>query len=130
MILALKTASATTTISLFDAAGRELARKDWESGRSLAEGLLTEILNLLQTQQAKLTDLSGLIVFRGPGSFTSLRIGITTINTLAYALAIPNAGAEGEAWAEEGIKLLSSQQKPQIVTPFYDREPNITQPKH
>jgi tRNA threonylcarbamoyladenosine biosynthesis protein TsaB len=126
MILALKTASATTTIGLLDMTGQELVSKDWESGRNLAEGLLAQVFDLLRSRQADLSDLSGLIVFRGPGSFTSLRIGITTINALAYALVIPNVGVEGENWLEQGVKLLKSQNNPQIVTPFYDRGPNIT----
>jgi tRNA A37 threonylcarbamoyladenosine modification protein TsaB len=40
----------------------------------------------------KYEDLTNLACTVGPGGFTSLRIGITAVNTLAYALGIPSAG--------------------------------------
>lgn len=129
MILALKTADNMTHLTVMDPQGKILAEKNWESGRQLAEELLGRIITLLVSQSAGLADLTGLIVFQGPGSFTSLRIGIASVNALAYALAIPNVGAKGENWADEGAKLLSSKTRPQIVTPIYDRGPNVTSPR-
>lgn len=129
MILGLKTAGDETIIVLLQAAGTEAARQHWQSGRQLAEGLLDQILQLLEVNGRQLADLTGLVVFRGPGSFTSLRIGIATVNALAYALAVANAGAEGEDWLQGGLARLAQQTGPQIITPLYDRGPNTTQPK-
>jgi tRNA threonylcarbamoyladenosine biosynthesis protein TsaB len=34
-------------------------------------------------------DIEGVVCFKGPGSFTGLRIGLTVGNALAYAQNIP-----------------------------------------
>ena len=128
MILALKSAGESTEIILADTDGTELSRSSWQSGRSLGEELLSKLQEELARAGGDLYSLTGLIVFRGPGSFTSLRIAITTVNTLAYALGISNAGAEGDDWVISGLNQLKSQTKPQIITPLYDRGPNITKP--
>jgi tRNA threonylcarbamoyl adenosine modification protein YeaZ len=39
------------------------------------------------------TDLTGVIVGTGPGSFTGLRIGLATAKTIAYTLDVPIVGA-------------------------------------
>lgn len=129
MILALKTAGAETQIVLFQTDGTETARLNWQSGRQLAEGLLVQISQVLEANGQQLADLSGLVVFRGPGSFTSLRIGIATVNALAYALAIPNVGTKEQDWLRDGLSRLAEQSCPQIITPLYDRGPHTTQPK-
>ena len=41
--------------------------------------------DLLADQGWKARDLTGVIVSRGPGSYTGLRVGIMTAKTLAYA---------------------------------------------
>lgn len=49
----------------------------------------------------RLKDLDGFIVSRGPGSFTGLRIGISTVKGLAMAAGRPVAGIstlDGVAW--------------------------------
>lgn len=43
---------------------------------------------LLQQAQLKPKDLDEIIVTEGPGSYTGLRIGVTTAKTLAYTLNI------------------------------------------
>jgi hypothetical protein len=74
-------------------------------------------------------ELSGLIVFTGPGSFTGLRIGVTTLNAIAYAEDISVVGVGGENWLEKGVKRLQNGENDKIVTPNYGAEPNISKPK-
>lgn len=50
---------------------------------------IDEIMNEAQTGACGLT---GIAVGRGPGSYTGVRIGVTTAKTMAWALGIPVAG--------------------------------------
>ena len=125
MILAIKTADMTATLILLDDDGNEVGRSEWESGRQLSNDLLQKIEDLV----GEWSKLTGIIVFKGPGSFTSLRIGITVANTLSDSLGIPIAGADGEDWADDGLGLLQNGENDQIVLPEYGGEANITKPK-
>jgi tRNA threonylcarbamoyladenosine biosynthesis protein TsaB len=79
--------------------------------------------------QETFREVTGIIIFRGPGSFTGLRIGISTANALAYANNIPIVGATGENWRESGLKKLRKKQNDAIVLPEYGAEPHATIPK-
>lgn len=51
--------------------------------------LMPVIENILKEANIVPKDLTEIVVANGPGSYTGLRIGITTAKTLAYALNIP-----------------------------------------
>jgi len=127
MILAIKTDTGTAELILCDAAGEIIAREEWQADRTLARDLLGHLEALLQNHTW--SDLTGLIVFKGPGSFTGLRIGITVINSIAYAEHIPIVGTQGETWLSEGVKRLRNDDNDEIVLPEYGAPPRITQPK-
>jgi tRNA threonylcarbamoyladenosine biosynthesis protein TsaB len=57
-----------------------------------AENLLPLIESALQGAALSLSDLSGCAVAIGPGSFTGLRIGLSTVKGLCYGSGIPIAG--------------------------------------
>jgi tRNA threonylcarbamoyladenosine biosynthesis protein TsaB len=109
--------------------GDEVIRSEWEAGRGLADGLLGFLRAQLAAQAGAWDDLSGLGVFRGPGSFTGLRIGLTVLNTIADAKGIPIVGAQGEGWETEALKRLADGQDDRLVLPLYGREANITKPR-
>jgi tRNA threonylcarbamoyladenosine biosynthesis protein TsaB len=129
MILTIRTDKPDAEISLYVAEGDQLATHTWYAHRSLADTLLGEIRDLLATQQKTFADLTGVIVFRGPGSFTGLRIGISVANALAYGQEIPIVGALGNEWVASGLRLLKNQASDKIVTPEYGAEAHITLPK-
>src|SRR5256885_10421836 len=56
-----------------------------------SERLMSTIDRLLSDAGWSVRDLQGLAVSVGPGSFTGLRIGLSTVKGLALALAIPIA---------------------------------------
>lgn len=63
-----------------------------ERSRAEPRRLLEEVDALLAAFDAAPTDLGGLVVGTGPGSFTSTRMGIALARGLALALGIPAAG--------------------------------------
>lgn len=127
MILCLDTSTPTCHVSMIDGDWRY--DTNWESGRELAKGLLKFLEGELHFQEKSWSDVSGLVVYKGPGSFTGLRIGITVFNTLSYANAWPIVGASGEHWRQDGVKRLKNGENDKIVLPEYGAEANITTPR-
>lgn len=109
--------------------GKVLAEERWESGRQLARDLLGRIVSLLSSTDLTFGHINGIACFAGPGSFTSLRIGITTANTLAYANTIPIVSASGDDWISTCIDRLMVGDDERVVKPLYGSEPNITPQK-
>ena len=129
MIIALRTESADPLLVLFRPDGTEIDRDSWESGRKLSGELLPHLEKLLFEQRAEWNKLTGVIVFRGPGSFTGLRIGCSVANAVAYAQNVPIVGTKGEEWMGFGLQRLQKGDNDRQVVPFYGAPPNITKPR-
>ncbi|MCE5324159.1 tRNA (adenosine(37)-N6)-threonylcarbamoyltransferase complex dimerization subunit type 1 TsaB [bacterium] len=69
-----------------------LAEYHFHHKMSLLRRLVPNIEMMLSDAGHKPHDLEAVIVSLGPGSFTGLRIGITTAKTLAWTLGIPIVG--------------------------------------
>jgi tRNA A37 threonylcarbamoyladenosine modification protein TsaB len=79
-----------------------------------------------------------IIVAKGPGDFSALRIGIATANALAFALKVPvigvlvtenfDNGKQRLEWLlKQGVKKRSQKFSVNaVVTPEYGREANVT----
>ena len=89
----------------------------------------TFIQQELRGQGLTWKEVTGLVVFKGPGSFTGLRIGITVMNSLAYINGLPIIGVTGERWQDEGLRRLAAGENDTIVMPEYGGEANITKPR-
>lgn len=130
MLLGLKTDNPVAEFYLYDEAGTLLAEYQWRADRQLAHGLLTEIDTFLVSHDCSLQSLTGLFAYEGPGSFTGLRIGLTVMNTLAYALQVPVVGqAFDTGWREMAVGRLRSGENDGVVTPFYGVDARITLPR-
>lgn len=86
LVLAFDTATDVATCALVDGE-RVLGERT-----GTARGLVGDVDDLLEAAGATASDLGGLVVGTGPGSFTSTRIGIAFARGLAIALDIPGAG--------------------------------------
>ncbi|MCL5283726.1 MAG: tRNA (adenosine(37)-N6)-threonylcarbamoyltransferase complex dimerization subunit type 1 TsaB [Armatimonadetes bacterium] len=71
----------------------------------LSERLLDEIDRLLRVAELNKSDIDGIAVDVGPGSFTGLRIGVMTAKTLAFALKVPVVGILSFDALIQGISL-------------------------
>ncbi len=127
MILLLDTSTPTCKLTLVEGDWRYDGQ--WEAARELAKGLLGYLQDQLEKNGKTWADISGIVAFQGPGSFTGLRIGLTVLNTLADAQHIPIVGAQGEAWQEDGLDRLEAGENDEIVMPEYGAEAHITQPR-
>ncbi len=128
MILAIDTSTPECKMFLVQDSS-VFANKNWLAERRLALELLEQLETFLAEHNLTFQDLKGLIIFRGPGSFTGLRIGITVFNTLADSLNIPIVGEVGGDWLKVGIERLTSNKVDTIVLPEYGTPPHITRPK-
>ena len=128
MILLIDTSTPTCHFALYED-GQYLVDEIWEAGRDLAEQLLAYIEQHLSSLGKDWQDITGIGVYKGPGSFTGLRIGLAVLNTLADTNTIAIVGETGEKWREIAIERLSSGENEKIVMPLYGREANITKPR-
>lgn len=128
IILSIKTDQAESELALFKDNNR-LAQIKWLAHRQLADTIHLKIKELLLSQDMDLNNIQGVVVFKGPGSFTGLRIGVTVANTLAYGLNVPIVGTNRNNWQKTGINNLLDNINQKIVLPEYGGEANITLPK-
>jgi tRNA threonylcarbamoyladenosine biosynthesis protein TsaB len=68
-----------------------LAEETSPHGMQLSRSLQPRVQAVLQAAGLEPRDLEGIAVSIGPGSFTGLRIGVTTAKSLAYALGLAAA---------------------------------------
>lgn len=102
---------------------------EWDIGRGLADGILKYIRDRLAENGGSWNELTGLVAYRGPGSFTGLRIGLTVFNTIADTMNIPIVGESGDDWFARSLERLHRGENDELVMPLYGREPNITKPR-
>ena len=128
MILTIRTDNPVAELGLYDVQ-KQLAYVTWEAHRQLAETIHKQIDKILSDNDKNLKDLSGIVCFQGPGSFTGLRIGLSVANALAVGLGVPIVSGQGTDWLQSGMKRLVSGQNDVQVVPFYGAEAHITPQK-
>jgi tRNA threonylcarbamoyladenosine biosynthesis protein TsaB len=127
-ILALRTDKPEAELYIYDGY-KKLAEIKWQAHLKLAETLNSEIDKILNKLSISYDDLNGVAIYKGPGSFTGLRIGMSVANALAYAQSIPIVAKTGEDWIKKSIEALQSGKNDKIALPKYGGPPHITQPR-
>lgn len=128
LILSVRTDKPEAEIGLFEDT-KQIAYKTWQAHRELSETIHKKVGNLLKSQKKDWKDIESIVCFKGPGSFTGLRIGLTVANTLAYGLAVPIVSSEGKDWIQKGIKRLQSGEDEHVALPDYGTEVHTTKPR-
>ena len=126
LILSIRTDKAEAEVGLYDNL-RQSNMEIWQAHRELSTTLNAKIEAVLRDQGKVLSDLQGIVCFKGPGSFTGLRIGLATANALAYALRIPIVASENPQWLEQGVAALLGGQNDGIAIPEYGSPAHITE---
>jgi tRNA threonylcarbamoyladenosine biosynthesis protein TsaB len=88
-ILNIETATKNCSVSLAKNGETILCKEIAEQGYSHAEKLHVFIEEILKETGIGVNDLNGIAVSKGPGSYTGLRIGVSSAKGLCYALGIP-----------------------------------------
>lgn len=128
-ILTIRTDNEEAEIGIFENE-KQLAYQTWHAHRELAETINKKIIDVLMAGGIRLHELNGIVAYKGPGSFTGLRIGLSISNALAYSLQIPVVTEVEAQWIQHGVQRLLDDQNEEIGMPEYGAAPNITKPKH
>lgn len=128
LILTIRTDKPEAELGLFEDAKR-LGYTKWPAHRELSDTIHIKMKELLRASEKDWHDLEGIVYFKGPGSFTGLRIGASVANALAAGLKIGIAGTSGNSWLENGLQNLADGSSQKMVLPEYGSPPHITSPR-
>jgi len=127
LILSIRTDKPDAEIGLYEN-GKKLAYETWHAHRDLSVTIHQKIQDLLTVKGLTFHKIEGIVVYKGPGSFTGLRIGISLANALAYGLSVPIVSTTGKDWQIDGIAQLKNGEDEVSIIPDYGSEPHVTQP--
>jgi tRNA threonylcarbamoyladenosine biosynthesis protein TsaB len=120
MILQIETATTVCSVALSNN-GEVLAVKQMDQRNIHAEVITLYIEEILTQTGTKYTDLDAIAVSCGPGSYTGLRIGISTAKGLCYALEKPLIAIETlEAMTNGAIMESESAAGESLLCPMID----------
>lgn len=91
LILAMDTSGPSVSIALWRE-GRLLAEITSQTGRPHSTTLMPLTEDLLKDCSLKVADIDAYACTSGPGSYTGLRIGVSTVKAMAYASGKPAVG--------------------------------------
>jgi tRNA threonylcarbamoyladenosine biosynthesis protein TsaB len=99
--------------------------------RTTARALLRDVEALVAAAGVDHDELGGIVVGRGPGSYTSLRMGLVTARTLAFVLGVPLAGVstlDALAAGADGATPVIDARRGEVFT-LVDGEPRCLRPE-
>lgn len=126
LILTLRGDNPQAEVGLYDDS-TQLDYSYWQAHRELAETLHLKVKELLTRQGKNWTDITGVVCYQGPGSFTGLRISLSVANALAASLPAAIVATTGENWIADGLARLVAGEDQKIALPEYGAPVHITQ---
>lgn len=97
------------------------------SGRPSSETLLKSIDHILESCKIDKKELRGICITLGPGSFTSMRIGLSTAQAMGFGLQIPLYGTNSLIliagtipYYPHPVKVIKNAYKGELYTATYD----------
>ena len=129
MILAIRTDNPQAEVYIMNADGSVLADKKWHAHKLLLETIHVTIRDCLVSAGSTFDEISGVIFYEGPGSFTGLRIGCSVANAIAISNNVPIVAVTSDDWLTQGTQLLLTGKGSEIVEPKYGSDPHITTPR-
>jgi len=117
-ILSIETAISVCSIALHDEQGRLHAIAELHQDNIHAQKLMPMIEVLLEQSAVSRNQIRAVAVSGGPGSYTGLRIGVSTAKGLAYALEVPLIGVDTlDALAKRAVPFIA---EADVVVPMID----------
>ncbi len=140
-ILQIETATQVCSVAL-SANGETLAFRDIDEPNVHASRLTLLIAEVLRESDLSFKDLSAVAVSKGPGSYTGLRIGVSTAKGLCYATDLPLIGvdtlksmatgfqANHPAWVGGHTRLcpMIDARRMEVYMAIYDRDLYLVEP--
>ncbi len=131
LILNIETATKNCSVSLSNEGKTMVCKEIAEQNFSHAEKLHLFIAEVLSENNLKFSDLKAVAVSQGPGSYTGLRIGVSSAKGFCYALNIPLIAVDTlqllakQIQIEKGIILpMIDARRMEVFTAFYDKNFN------
>ncbi len=90
MELSIDTATRYASVAI-SSEGEMVMELSWRSARNHSVELVPAIRRLMEQADVAMDDLDGIVVTRGPGGFSALRVGISVAKSLAEARQVPLA---------------------------------------
>ena len=120
LILLIETATTTCSVALAEN-GRILSKKELNERNIHASHITLFIDEVMHRAEKAYTDLNAVAVSQGPGSYTGLRIGVSTAKGLCFALDIPLIAVSTlHAMAVGILETISIQDEQTLLCPMID----------
>ncbi|MBR6675111.1 MAG: tRNA (adenosine(37)-N6)-threonylcarbamoyltransferase complex dimerization subunit type 1 TsaB [Alphaproteobacteria bacterium] len=104
LILSLDTSSSAVSVAVLDKENI-LAFQEQVMDRGQGEALVPMIAQVLEQAQKTPSDITGVAVAVGPGSFTGVRVGLSTARGIGLALGVPVYGVTNFEASAYGISM-------------------------
>jgi len=135
MLLAVDTSTAQTGLALYDGS-QVLAEMMWQSHQHHTVELAPALAELLKRTGTQISDVQALGVAIGPGSFTSLRVGLAFVKGLVLARKLPVVGvpsldilAAAQPIAKLPLAVLLQAGRTRIALGWYKVKANLWKPE-